>query len=198
MKLILASGSPRRAEILRTAGFAFDVIAPDVDETRIPAESASAYVRRLAEEKARTAAQLFASRESAVQAIVIGADTVVVADGLVLGKPASREDAREMLARLSGKVHEVHTGLALARLPRGHVHVFEEVTRVEFAEIAAGEISAYIVSGEPSDKAGAYAIQGLGGKFVKRIEGCYFNVMGLPLARLYAELRRLGWNSAAS
>jgi septum formation protein len=193
MKLVLASGSPRRAEILRAAGFSFEVLAAGVDETLLPGEEPGDYVRRLAEAKARAAAHTFFAREPSTVALLIGADTTVVANGAILGKPESRASAREMLERLSGRRHEVYTGVALLSLPGGSVHVFEEVTKVEFARMSAEEIAEYIASGEPFGKAGGYAIQGLGGKFVKRIEGCYFNVMGLPLSRLYEELRQFGW-----
>jgi septum formation protein len=195
MKLILASGSPRRAEILRNAGIAFETRAADVDESRRAHETASEYVRRLALEKARAAALGLALDTKDAATIVIGADTVVVliADGEILGKPASGEEAREMLRRLSGRAHEVHTGLALVRLPDRVERVAEEITRVEFVKLSEAEIEEYVASGEPTGKAGAYAIQGLGGRYVRRIEGCYFNVMGLPLARLYAMLGELGW-----
>ena len=196
MKLVLASGSPRRAEILRAAGFSFEVLAAGVDETLRPGEAPADYVRRLAEAKARAAAKIFSAAEPSAVAMFIGADTTVVANGAILGKPESPASAREMLERLSGRTHEVYTGVALLRLPGGTVHVFEEVTKVEFARMSTEEIAEYISSGEPFGKAGGYAIQGLGGKFVKRIEGCYFNVMGLPLARLYAELREMGWSAA--
>jgi len=193
MKLVLASGSPRRAEILRNAGISFDVLAADVDETLRPGEMPRDYVRRLAEEKARAAAQKLVDAAPGAGAIVIGADTTVVVADAILGKPESPAEARDMLERLSGRTHEVYTGIALLQLPSGPMRTFEEITRVEFAPMDAAEIAQYIASGEPFGKAGGYAIQGLGGKFVKRIEGCYFNVMGLPLARLYAELCTFGW-----
>jgi septum formation protein len=193
MKLILASGSPRRAEVLRNAGFAFEVAATRVDETRQAKEDASAYIRRLAEAKARAAGACVDA-----DALVIGADTVVVVDGLVLGKPTAAEEARQMLARLAGRAHEVLTGLAVIRTPGGQARIEQECTRVTFAPVRTKEIEEYIASGEPFDKAGAYAIQGLGGRFVTRVEGCYFNVVGLPLARLYRLLRELGWPGNAS
>ena len=196
MRLILASNSPRRAEILRTAGISFEVLAANVDEARYPYEAPGDYVRRLAEAKARAAAAKFVAEHACEDAIVLGADTTVEIDGAILAKPESDEDARQMLERLSRRTHEVYTGVALVRLPAGDARVFEEITRVEFAPLSAAEIWDYVASGEPSDKAGGYAIQGLGGKFVRRIEGCYFNVMGLPLARVYSELKSLGWNPA--
>ncbi len=190
-KLILASTSPRRAEILRNAGFDFEVFPSSIDESRSPREAAPVYVWRVAELKARTAiSRLRANSHKDCNAIV-AADTVVVVDGDVLGKPRSEDDARRMLRRLSGKWHEVFTGLAVLVRQSQRTIVVVEKTRVEFAQLSASEIDEYIRSEEPLDKAGAYAIQGRGGKFILRIEGCYFNVMGLPLARLHAILREL-------
>lgn len=191
MHLILASASPRRAEILRNAGFDFEVRPAHVDESLRPGESAKDYVRRLAEQKARMVACQHGKRAMTEPSIVIGADTAVVADEEILGKPASEQDARRMLRILSGKTHEVFTGLAVMPTPDQEVSVGVEVTRVTFARLSDEEIEDYVSSGEPFDKAGGYGIQGRGGKFVSGIEGCYFNVMGLPLARLYAMLREL-------
>jgi len=190
MKLILASGSPRRAEVLRSAGFAFEALSTNVDESLRAGESPDAYVLRLAETKARAAAARIKG-----EALVIGADTTVVIDELVLGKPESPEEANRMLARYSGRTHEVLTGLAVIRVPSGEASIQEECTRVTFASMTQQEIEDYVASGEPFDKAGGYAIQGLAGRFVTRVEGCYFNVVGLPLARLYGMLRDFGWNS---
>jgi len=189
MKLVLASSSPRRAEVLADAGFTFEVVAARVDESRRTGEQAEAYVRRLAEAKARAVAGGVSP-----PAIVIAADTVVVMDGEVLGKPASAEDAGRMLRSLSGRTHQVLTGLAVLKIPGGAAWVEIETTQVTFAPLAEAEIEAYVTSGEPLDKAGAYAIQGRGGRFVARVEGCYFNVVGLPLARLYRILREMGWH----
>ncbi len=194
MKLVLASASPRRAEILRNAGIAFETHAPILDESRRSGELRADYVRRLALAKARAAAS--SQRESA-DCLFIGADTVVVAADEVLGKPESPEDARRMLCLLSGTVHEVHTGLAVVRRPGAMEGVVEEITRVTFAPLSEEEIESYIATGEPFDKAGAYGIQGIGGRYVTRIEGCYFNVMGLPLARLWLLLREFGWKESA-
>lgn len=188
MKLILASSSPRRAEILRNAGIAFEVVATHVDETRRPGEPPGDYVRRLAASKARAALEILNGA-----GIAIGGDTVVLVDGSVLGKPTSAADARETLHRLGGRTHEVLSGLAAIRLPGGVERVVEETTRVTFAPLSTEEIEDYIATGEPFGKAGAYAIQGRAGKFVTRVDGDYFNVMGLPLPRLYAVLRELGW-----
>ena len=194
-KLILASSSPRRAEILRNAGFDFEVAPAHIDESRQPDEAAVDYVRRLAGEKARTIARQFASRHAADSAMFIAADTVVVIDNEILGKPSSAANARDMLHRLSGKTHEVCTGLAVLQGNVAAIGTALETTRVTFEPLNEKEIEDYIATGEPFDKAGAYAIQGQGGKFISRIEGCYFNVMGLPLARLYAILRNLKENS---
>ncbi len=191
MKLILASASPRRAEVLRNAGIPFDAVPANVDEARRPSEAAEELVSRLAEAKARFAAARAGS--SAGPALVVGADTTVVVDGLVLGKPASAEDARGMLQRLSGRTHGVITGLAVIRLPDGAICTERETTLVTFGPLSEQKIEDYVASGEPLDKAGAYAIQGRGGRFVTRVEGCYFNVVGLPLARLYRILREFGW-----
>lgn len=191
MKLILASASPRRAEILRSAGFTFSVAHSSIDEAPRRGEPALALVKRLAMEKARAAAQNI--RE---EAVIIAADTEVVMEGRIYGKPASEAEAQEMLASLSGKTHDVVTGLALMRMPRAELGVEHEETRVTFAQMSEQEIAAYIATREPFDKAGAYAIQGRGGVFVNRIEGCYFNVMGLPLARLYRMLREMGWEGS--
>jgi septum formation protein len=192
MKLILASSSPRRAEILRNAGFDFQVVPTDVDETLRAGEPATDYVSRLAEEKARAAARQIPANVDRSSAIVVAADTTVVVKPEILGKPASEGDARSMLRRLSGQTHEVLSGLTVLRLKDEALKTVVESTRVTFAELADREIDEYIASGEPFDKAGAYAIQGRGGKFITRIEGCYFNVMGLPLARLYSILGELG------
>ena len=188
MKLILASASPRRAEILRDARIMFEAMPAHVDEARREGEAPMGLVLRLAEAKARAVAA-----RADGPCIVVGADTEVVLEGDVLGKPGSAEHASAMLRRLAGRTHEVITGLALIRLPEGALHREQEVTRVTFAPMSAEEIAEYVASGEPFDKAGGYAIQGRGGRFVTRVEGCYFNIVGLPLARLYAMLREMGW-----
>jgi septum formation protein len=192
IKLILASSSPRRAEVLRDAGIAFEVCATQVDEFPRPGESAHAMVARLAEAKARAAATQLSSKEDS---IIIGADTVVELGGEIFGKPRDAADAREMLAALSGRTHHVLTGLFLLRLPDSAIRAAVETTAVTFASLDRGEIETYVASGEPLDKAGAYAIQGRAGRYISAIEGCYFNVVGLPLARLYALLRELGWTA---
>jgi septum formation protein len=193
MKIILASASPRRAEILRNAAIPFETMAEVIDESRRPGELRADYVRRLALTKARAAAGV---AHPPADYLFIGADTVVVAGDEILGKPESQEDARRMLRLLGGATHEVHTGLAIARRPGATEAVIDEVTSVTFAPLSDGEIEAYLATGEPFDKAGAYGIQGIGGRNVTRIEGCYFNVMGLPLARLWALLREFGWKDS--
>lgn len=189
MKLILASASPRRAEILRDAGMSFTVMSSAVDETPIPGESPNEHVHRLACAKV----ELVAAR-SVGPAIVIGADTVVVLDGQIIGKPRSAEDARRTLQLLSGRTHSVVTGVMLIRLPDAERRGFVETTQVQFSAISPEEISRYLATDEPYDKAGAYAIQGRAGRYISRIEGCYFNVVGMPLARLWQELTALGWS----
>lgn len=193
--ILLASASPRRAEILRNAGIAFSVFAADVDETRHANEPADAYVSRVAAAKADKAAAHL--RRTNQQAIVIAADTVVVAEGQILGKPADADDARRMLALLSGKSHEVRTGLAIVADPAEVPGVQVVTTIVQFAKLTSADIEAYLETGEPFDKAGAYGIQGIGGKFVTGIEGCYFNVMGLPLSRVWAALEAIEARSQA-
>jgi len=178
--IILASGSPRRAEILESAGIAFvREIPPYVDETPSPGELPLDYVSRLALEKA-SAITVDPSR------IVLGADTTVVIEGEILGKPSDAGDAARMLRRISGRMHEVITGICLIN-GRGQI-VDAASTRVWFAALSDSEIEDYVASGEPMDKAGAYGIQGLASKFVTRIEGCYFNVMGLPISLVYTHL----------
>jgi septum formation protein len=189
MRLILASTSPRRAQILRDAGLAFSIISSAVDETPIPGEAPGELVLRLANAKA----ELVAAR-SVGPAIVVAADTVVVLEGQILGKPRSTDDARHMLEKLSGRTHSVVTGVSLIRLPDVEQRAFVETTLVHFDRLSANEITRYLATDEPHDKAGAYAIQGRAGRYIPRIEGCYYNVVGLPLARLLSELHELGWS----
>jgi len=188
MKLILASASPRRAEILRDAGYHFTVLSSAIDETPYPEESPQDLVLRLAQTKADLAAA-----RAVGPAILIAADTEVVLDGQIFGKPRSSEDARRMLEKLSGRTHTVLTGVALVRLPNVERLSFVESTLVEFAPLSDEEITRYLATGEPYDKAGGYAIQGYAARYIPRIEGCYFNVVGLPLARLQHALAELGW-----
>jgi septum formation protein len=199
MKIILASASPRRAQLLSQAGLPFVALPADVDESRLPGELAAATALRLAEAKARAAVlQLAAPRrrvqeETQEEEIVIGADTIVELDGDALGKPGSAEAARAMLRRLSGRSHRVITGVAVIGMRGGHSKCAAETTEVNFAALSTEEIKWYVETGEPLDKAGGYAIQGLGCRFVERIEGCYFNVVGLPLRRVYRMLQESGW-----
>jgi len=180
-KLILASASPRRRELLDNAGIVFLVRAAPVDETRGEGETALEYVRRLAEWKAQAV-----PREA--DEWVLGADTTVVVDEHVLEKPADAADATRMLRLLAGRWHEVITGICLVG-PQMRV-VDHAVTRVQFAPLTDEEIDAYVATGEPFDKAGAYAIQGRASCFVTRIEGCYFNVVGLPVSLVAKHLQR--------
>jgi septum formation protein len=189
MKLILASASTRRAEILHAAGFSFSILPSAIDETPYPGESAHDLVQRLAVAKA----ELVAAR-AAGPAIVIGADTEVTLEGHIFGKPRSTDDARHMLEKLSGRTHAVVTGVALIRLPDAERRTFVESTLVHCAQLSEDEITRYLATGEPHDKAGAYAIQGRAGRFIPRIEGDYFNVVGLPLARVTQALAELGWS----
>ena len=188
MKLILASASPRRAEILRDAGYHFTVLSSAVDETPYPDESPQDLVQRLADTKADLAAA-----RAVGPAILIAADTEVVLDGHIFGKPRSSDDARRMLTKLSGRTHGVLTGVCLIRLPDAERMSFVETTLVTFASLSDEEITRYLATGEPHDKAGAYAIQGYAARYIPRIEGCYFNVVGLPLSRLQQALTGLGW-----
>ena len=189
MKLILASASPRRAEILRDAGFTFQVMSSAVDETPYSDESPHLLVQRLADAKA----ELVAAR-AVGPAIVIAADTEVVLDGRVFGKPRSTDDARRMLENLAGRTHSVLTGVSLIRLPDAERIQFVETTLVQFAPLEPEEISRYLATGEAHDKAGGYAIQGRAGRYIPRIEGDYFNIVGLPLARVTKALADLGWS----
>lgn len=175
-RLVLASASPRRAMLLAEAGHAFDVLPANIDESRRPGEPPREYVLRLACRKAAAVAARRGGR------IVIGADTAVVVAGAVLGKPRDAADAARMLRRLSGRAHEVLTGVAVQRGARRVSAV--ERTVVHFAALDEARIARYVETGEPSDKAGAYGLQGGGARFVTRIEGSRSNVIGLPLARL--------------
>lgn len=188
-RLILASGSPRRRELLRNAGFTFEVIAPEVAEDNPGSEAPAKLVERLALDKAEAVAGRFHRQDNVV---VLGADTVVVVDSTLLGKPASPAEARQMLERLSGRTHEVITGVALVEPETARRTVAHETTRVFFRPLELREIEDYVATGEPLDKAGAYAIQGGASRFVTRVEGCYFNVMGLPVALVDRLLRECG------
>jgi septum formation protein len=183
-RLILASQSPRRKEILSFAGIPFTVRVPGIDEARFTGESPGDYVQRLAVEKARAVS-------IAEDEIVLSADTTVVFHNHVLEKPRDADDAGRMLALLQDAEHQVMTGICLRTQQEELVDL--ETTRVWFSPLTREEISAYVASGEPMDKAGGYAIQGLASKFIERVEGCYFNVVGLPVARVYRGLKQLGY-----
>jgi septum formation protein len=183
-RIVLASGSPRRKEILASLGLTFTVRATDVEESLLPGESASDASERLARAKAEAAAA------GAPEALVVAADTLVVLDGDALGKPRDRADARRMLATLSGRAHDVVTGVACAR--GGRIVSGRETARVVFAAMTGAEIAAYAATGEPDDKAGSYALQGIGGLFVERVEGSPSTVVGLPVRLLYRLASELG------
>jgi septum formation protein len=187
MRLVLASASPRRAELLSTAGFTFDVQPVDVDETPKPAEPPTEYVLRVARDKA---ADWRRHHSGGTVACVLAADTVVVADGRILGKPSNREHARQMLSVLSGATHLVHTGVVIRLADEEVAEVV--TTRVRFVDLSESEIDWYIQSGEAEGKAGAYGIQGRASRFVDRIEGSWSNVVGLPVATVYRMLTGAG------
>jgi septum formation protein len=190
--LILASASPRRRELLAQAGYVFAVEVADVDESRLDGEEAGAYVVRLAEEKARAVlgrhpthdgeAVMNGARDGGEPLVVLGADTCVVCDGEILGKPVDVADAMRMLRMLSGRSHRVLTGVAA--VSRAGMVSAVETTDVTFSEIPETELAAYCATSEPMDKAGAYGIQGYAARWIPRIDGDYFNVMGLPIARV--------------
>jgi septum formation protein len=181
--LVLASASPRRRELLEQAGFTFQVESVPVDETLRPGEAPEEYVQRLAREKAEAVVRARHKRADSAS-LVLGADTAVVCDDLVLSKPLDEEDAFRMLRLLSGRTHRVLTGVCL--ISSAGVRTAVDSTQVTMRPISDEEIRSYIASGEPRDKAGAYAIQGRAALWIPRIEGCYFNVVGLPLARVSA------------
>jgi len=181
--VILASNSPRRKDLLRQIGVDFSIDPADVDESVLPNESPEGYAVRVALEKARVAA----ARAGA--GIVIAADTIVVLNDEILGKPVNAEDAERMLTLLSGKAHSVITGLAVMDAATGRALTRTSLTRVWFHSLSQQEIASYVATGEPLDKAGAYGIQERGAVFVERVDGCYFNVVGLPLSLLMGLLR---------
>jgi len=202
MKLILASHSPRRAELLRQMGLVFQIMGSGIEENNAAPPYAD-WVRHIACLKAEAAAKAITgttaqvAREQSVRQegegpVILAADTIVVKDGQLLGKPADEKEAAQMLGFLSGGVHEVMTGLCVLNLQTKQVWQDVERTKVYFRSLTEREISAYIASGEPLDKAGAYGIQGLGGLLVERIEGCYYNVVGLPLVKTMDYLRLCG------
>ena len=184
--MILASQSPRRIELMREAGYDFAVAPADIDETALEGEGPFELVERLARAKAAAIAETRAEPGE----VVVAADTIVALDGEPLGKPADADDARRMLRALSGRTHQVATGVCIAR--DGRSESFVEVTDVVFYKLADGEIDAYVQTGEPMDKAGAYGIQGASGRMlVKKIDGDFYNVMGLPIARVVRKIRSI-------
>lgn len=197
MKIVLASASPRRRELLAGLGLDYTVLASGVEE-HITEKEPAKVVEELSEQKAgdvlRRLQDAGSRKEEDEEFLVIGADTIVAVEGQILGKPADERDGAEMLKRLSGRQHQVYTGVTLYHFCRGEIRrcTFHECTQVWFYPMTREEIDWYISTGEPMDKAGAYGIQGLGSRFVKAIEGDYNNVVGLPVSRLYQELK--AWN----
>jgi septum formation protein len=188
-KLILASGSPRRSEILTSVGWEFTKDVPDIDESELPNEEPDVYVQRLAREKAEAVAKKYD------EAIILGADTTVVINNQMIGKPTDLDDARRMIKMLSGNWHEVLTGVAIVKIsnskfqiPNSSVGI--QKTRVKFAEMTDEEIEFLVQFGEPLDKAGAYAVQAQAALFIEKIEGDYWNVVGLPISLVYKLLSR--------
>lgn len=200
-KIILASSSPRRRELMAQAGFAFEVLVSEADET-IETETPGEMVEVLSERKAAAVAEEIKKQGFAEESVLlVGADTMVAIDGKKLGKPKDEKGAEEMLEELSGRTHQVYTGVTLIRLKKAEngsilqeSRTFSEVTDVSFYPLTKEEIRSYIATGEPMDKAGAYGIQGKAAVFVKEIKGDYNNVVGLPIARLYQELKN--WSGA--
>lgn len=186
MDLILASASPRRAELLEQIGLNFKIIPSTFQEETIPEDAPARLVMELALSKAKQVA------EGISEGLVIGADTIVFLEDRVLGKPSGIEEAVRMLAQLSGKEHQVFTGIALIEVPGEKSRIDYEMTRVQFRSLSRDEIEAYVSTKEPLDKAGAYGIQGKGAVLVESIHGCYFNVVGLPIVRLVTMLQDFG------
>ena len=200
-KIILASSSPRRRELMAQAGFAFEVLVSEADET-IETETPGEMVEVLSKRKAAAVAEEIKKQGfTEASVLLVGADTMVAIDGKKLGKPKDEKGAEEMLEELSGRTHQVYTGVTLIRLKKAEngsilqeSRTFSEVTDVSFYPLTKEEIRSYIATGEPMDKAGAYGIQGKAAVFVKEIKGDYNNVVGLPIARLYQELKN--WSGA--
>lgn len=182
-KIILASASPRRKELLQTAGIEFEICVSDADES-IPEGTLPVDAAKMTATK-----KALAVAESHKDDTVIGADTIVVANGKILGKPKDTADAEAMLRELSGIEHEVITGVCIVN--DGKTNAFEQISKVKFYELTADEIKSYVATGEPMDKAGSYGIQGKGCVLVEKIEGDYFNIVGLPVAKVVREIRKL-------
>ena len=189
MKIILASSSPRRKELLKRLDYPFDIILPDVDESILTLGSnPKKYCITLAEMKTKNISQKYP------QALVIGADTIVVLEGQILNKPNDRVQAENMLSMLSGQTHQVYTGVCLERMENNIHHTFSEITMVTFRTLDKQDILHYIETCPPYDKAGSYGIQDWSAVYVKNIQGCYDNVVGFPLSRFYHELKKMGIN----
>ncbi|MEP7039043.1 MAG: Maf family protein [Acidobacteriota bacterium] len=187
-KLILASGSPRRAEILTSVGWEFEKRVADIDETEFANEKPDDYVQRLAREKAEKVAENYKN------ALVLGADTIVVIDNKIIGKPKNLDDARRMLRMLSGNWHEVLTGIAIVKVSENENETQTNLqkTQVKFAELSDAEIEFLVEKGEPLDKAGAYAVQAQAALFIEEIKGDYWNVVGLPINLVYQAINSFG------
>lgn len=190
MRIILASASPRRRELLTQIGVDFEVIVSDVEE-KVTADLPHEVVMELSAQKAESVMKDLSSQKDAEQTIVIGADTVVACGGEILGKPKDGEDAGRMLRMLSGREHEVYTGVSFVYSGCEKAHTFYECTKVKFASMTEREIEEYIATKDPMDKAGAYGIQGFCARYIEGIEGDYNNVVGLPVCRVYQELKKL-------
>lgn len=186
MDIVLASGSPRRAELLQQIKLPFTIQVSDIDENNVERDVPKEWVKRLALAKAKHVASKLG------KGLIIGADTIVVQENRVLGKPQNPQEAIEMLEFLSGSTHQVMTGIALVNTLTDEAITDVEITLVKFKDLTRKEIEAYVATGEPMDKAGAYGIQGLGAILVEGISGCYFNVVGLPLNRLVRNLKHFG------
>lgn len=189
-RIYLASRSPRRAELLQQLGITFEILPSDIDESVVEGESPANYVTRLVREKAEACLISLQSNKATTLAPILAADTTVSIDGVILGKPESDEDAYAMLARMSGRRHEVHTGIAVAT--ESGIEVALSTTYVQMGNLSDADIRAYIATGEPHDKAGAYGIQGLAGTFIRHIEGSYSGVMGLPIYETSLLLKNAG------
>jgi len=196
-RLVLASASPRRAELMRQIGLPFTVLPSAYEEPSPEGWAPENYVVDLALNKARSVQRVLAEGSEDDDAIIIGADTVVCTKAEILGKPANAVEAAQMLRGLSGYKHQVYTGLALVAVGGRECSGYER-TEVEMGELSEADIAAYVASGEPLDKAGSYGIQGSAGRFIESVEGCYYNVVGLPLARLCALLNEMGYGVTAA
>lgn len=185
-KIILASASPRRRELMKLLGVPFDVVVSDFDESLVTLKDPREFAEELSRKKAEIVAQKFEN------AVIIGADTVVALGSQILGKPKDEKDAERLLNLLSGTEHSIITGYTVMDVSSGSIATRSVVSKVKLKELTRGEVKAYIVTGEPMDKAGAYAVQEKGGLFVERIDGDFFNIVGLPLKNIREELKKLG------